>query len=673
MEEMNMKKIYISILAVAAMTLAACNKEQHIDEPVQDVVENNYPVLKAVIDPETKMALDGTQLSFEVGDVISVFNGIVDETNHHGHCKYKCTSVEDDIAVFEWITYDKDADNKYTPSSTVETIVASYPNRSTATAEFEPEEEGYGEGTVKIRMVAGPNGTDSFLPASLPIIAYAQQGEMLRFKHTCGLLKLTVKGTAKIAQVKIESDKIISGNASVPYASEKPLMTVLGTGDPNKDYMLTYTYTSKKTVGEETVTVGGVQLEEKGTDMYFGLPEGTHNLVFTFKDMDGNIMKVGTNNSLVIKRAEITPSALTFAADPAINLSPNKQYANCYVVQSAGTYMFDAKKPNGKAVTGTSATWVWAAGDQFKPDNGVAPITVMITDVKLENGKVVFSIPSSVKYGNVVLGVVNADNEIQYTWNIWVTSKLEDVYAEGIVVMDRNLGASYKFDVTTGTNATSTFGGRGSFYQWGRKDPVLGARNATSETAAEAFTSTSSQYNILNTSLVNVRKWESGVEVGVSQENGSKYPVSLAKSKQTPGYISGDTGTVWSDRENANPCPYGYRVINQDEMVRLVTSSIVPQEPNADVSVNSGQALLAGKVIIPRVAFRYGSDGKLADAKVNKARSVYWLNNPSQNDGYATAYSFWWTSNAEMDMTKTLVYDWTAYNCGAVRCVRVAK
>ena len=75
-----MKKIFISILAVAAMTFAACNKEQHIDEPVQDVVENNYPVLKAVIDSETKMAFDGTQLSFQVGDLISVFNGIVTET-----------------------------------------------------------------------------------------------------------------------------------------------------------------------------------------------------------------------------------------------------------------------------------------------------------------------------------------------------------------------------------------------------------------------------------------------------------------------------------------------------------------------------------------------------------------------------------------------------------------
>lgn len=672
MEEMNMKKIYISILAVAAMTLAACNKEQHIDEPVQDVVENNYPVLKAVIDPETKMDLNGTQLSFEVGDVISVFNGIVDETNHHGHCKYKCTSVEDGIAVFEWITADEDADNKYTPSSTVETIVASYPNRSTATAEFEPEGEGYGEGTVKIRMVAGPNGTDSFLPASLPIIAYAQQGELLRFKHTCGLLKLTVKGTAKIAQVKIESDKIISGNASVPYASEKPLMTVLGTGDPNKDYMLTYTYTSKETVDEETVTVGGVQLEENGTDMYFGLPEGTHNLVFTFKDMDGNIMKVGTNNSLVIKRAEITPSALTFAADPAINLSPNKQYANCYVVQSAGTYMFDAKKPNGEEVTGTSATWVWASGDACTTAETLP--TTMMNDIKMENGKLFFTIPSGYKYGNVILGVVDADNDLSWTWNIWLTSGLQDIMAEGVVIMDRNLGAAYKFDVASAGELNSTLiCGKGHFYQWGRKDPILGSRGATDETSTTIF-SGASQKSVINTgaSINNVLTWGYlGDFNGVTQELGSKYPITMADEGKVPGYST--DGTNWTSRTNANPCPYGYRVINKSEMQKLYDAS----DPEAANWTNTSiaQVTLAQSVIFPRAGMRNGNDGQAKKMAGTGSYSVYWYDEVDPNNAQqGMGCRLYWTNSSTFSTTSSSTeYKWNARHGGCVRCVRVAK
>ena len=672
MEEMNMKKIFISILAVAAMTFAACNKEQHIDEPVQDVVENNYPVLKAVIDPETKMALDGTQLSFEVGDVISVFNGIVDETNHHGHCKYKCTSVEDGIAVFKWITKDEDADNKYTPSSTVETIVASYPNRSTATAEFEPEGEGYGEGTVKIRMVAGPNGTDSFLPASLPIIAYAQQGEMLRFKHTCGLLKLTVKGTAKIAQVKIESDKIISGNASVPYASEKPLMTVLGTGDPNKDYALTYTYTSKETVGDETVTVGGVQLEENGTDMYFGLPEGTHNLVFTFKDMDGNIMKVGTNNSLVIKRAEITPSVLTFAADPAINLSPNKQYANCYVVQSAGTYMFDAKKPNGEAVTGTSATWVWASGDACTTA-GTLP-TTMMNDIKMENGKLFFTIPSGYKYGNVILGVVDADKDLSWTWNIWLTTGLQDIMAEGVVIMDRNLGAAYKFDVASAGESNSTLiCGKGHFYQWGRKDPILGSRGATDETSTTKF-SGASQKSVINTgaSINNVLTWGYlGDFNGVTQELGSKYPITMADAGKVPGYST--DGTNWTSRTNANPCPYGYRVINKSEMQKLYAAS----DPEAVNWTNASiaQVTLAQSVIFPRAGMRNGGDGQAKKMNGTGSYSVYWYDEvDTDNDQQGMGCRLYWTNSSTFSTADSSTeYKWNARHGGCVRCVRVAK
>ena len=200
-----MKKIYISILAVAAMTLAACNKEQHIDEPVQDVVENNYPALKAVIDPETKMDLNGTQLSFEVGDCISVFNGIVTETvtdettgeetvtetgDRHGHTLYECTAVEDGVATFEWME-----SNAYKPAPEVD-IVATYPNRGVSTSAFEPEGEAYGEGTVKIRMVA--TADKAFDARTLPVIASATKGQMLQFKHTAGLLELNLKGTQTI-------------------------------------------------------------------------------------------------------------------------------------------------------------------------------------------------------------------------------------------------------------------------------------------------------------------------------------------------------------------------------------------------------------------------------------------------------------------------------------------
>lgn len=670
MEEMNMKKIYISILAVAAMTLAACNKEQHIDEPVQDVVENNYPVLKAVIDPETKMDLNGTQLSFEVGDVISVFNGIVDETNHHGHCKYKCTSVEDGIAVFEWITADEDADNKYTPSSTVETIVASYPNRSTATAEFEPEGEGYGEGTVKIRMVAGPNGTDSFLPASLPIIAYAQQGELLRFKHTCGLFKLTLKGTAKIAQVKIGSDKVISGNASVPYASENPVLTVLGTGDASKDYALTYTYTVKETVGEETVTAGGVQLTEEGTDMYFGLPVGTHDLTFTFTDTDGKVMRK-TAKGLEIKRATITPSALSYVGGIGIDLSSNKTYANCYAVTEPGTYMFDPCKPDGSAVSGTSADWIWASGESCNDSKANTLPASMMKDIKYQDGKIVFTVPSGMKYGNVVLALLDDAKNIQYTWHIWLTEGvMTDVVVGDVTVMDRNLGATNVYDVTVAANAPLQ-GGKGTFYQWGRKDPFLGARNSTDKDAGDgtAFGSGgNSQYFDINADagIVNVSAWEyNKTFASTTAEAGAAFPLAMGASKNVPGYDASSTA-VWCDRPNANPCPYGYRVINAAEFESLISAGVETSYYN-----NFGQFTLGGKVMFPRAGYRRGDNGQTATGQT-KAR--YYMNDLGAGsvNQQGAEYAFLWTSAKEYSKYEKYT-NTNAYNALSVRCVRVAK
>lgn len=655
---MIMKKIFIAILAVAA--LVSCNKD-NINSDSQAENVSRFPLLK-VDNLQTKTILDGTQVKFVVDDVISVFNGVVSAENHHGHCLYQCISVENGVATFQWmdgIREDKNEPwNKYEPADDVN-IIATYPNRSESTSAFEPSGDGYGAGTVMIRMVSSGAASDenTFAATSMPIIASAPQGQMLKFKHTCGLLKVTLKGSAAINKVVMTGNTNISGDASVAYAAEKPVLTVVGTNAKTKT--ITYTYDAP------------VQLTAEGRDLYFGLPVGTHDVTFTFTDTDGNNM-VMTAKDLVIERAVVTPAELTYApvVEDITDLSANNSYANCYVIQEAGKYSFDAKKPDGASVTGESATWIWASGEKIKADGTQAgsacSVTEMITDITLKDGKVKFSIPENFVVGNVVVGVVGADKDLVWTWHLWLTTGLSDVTAEGVTIMDRNLGAAYLFDVRSATK-TQLLLGKGLQYQWGRKDPILGPRGNTDETTAFA----SSQKCVINTSaeINNVASWGiSGNFGGSTPEDAVKYPLTMAAAGKVPG--ESDAETVWSARANSNPCPYGYRIISQSEFATLIAAGM--ESMTLDGDANYAQMTVAGKVSFPRLGRRPGSSGKTAKSCGASSVGIYWY-----DDVRATAYRFYWSSNTTVDTKNTKEYtDWAAEgacNAVSVRCVKVSE
>ena len=653
-----MKRIFIAILAVAA--LVSCNQE-YINNDSSLEANSQFPLLK-VDNLQTKTALDGNQVKFEIGDCISVFNGIVSKEDHHGHCKYQCISIENGVATFEWMAGMDESKNpavpfnEYEPADDVD-IVATYPNRSSSTSAFEPVEEGYGEGTVMIRMVASgaASDEDTFAGTSMPIIAYAPKGEMLKFKHTCGLLKVTLKGEGAISTVVMKGTDNITGDASVEYAAEEPVLTIVGA--KTKAKTITYNYNAP------------VQLTAEGRDFYFGLPVGTHNVTFTFTDTNGSSMSKTAKN-LEIKRAVITPSELAYAPTTT-NLSANNSYANCYVVQAAGSYLFDAKKPNGDAVEGVKATWVWATGEKIKEDGSqqgsACEITDMISNVSLKNGKVSFEIPENFVVGNVVVGVVDADNNLAWTWHLWLTHGLQDVTAAGLSVMDRNLGAAYKFDVNTVDNKAQLLLGKGNFYQWGRKDPILGPRGNSNETTAFA----SSQKCVINTEagINNVSDWAIGGDFGgLTPEDGVKYPLTMAKAKKVPG--EDDATTPWSSRVNSNPCPYGYKIISQADFAALVAAGEMVSETYSG-DVNYAQMKLAGSVVFPRLGRRPASTGLAGSAVGGNSVGIYWY-----DDIQATGYRFYWTSNTEMNTKNTGEYTgWAgsangSCNAVSVRCVK---
>ena len=210
--------------------------------------------------------------------------------------------------------------------------------------------------------------------------------------------------------------------------------------------------------------------------------------------------------------------------------------ANCYLVKAAGKYKFKAVKGNSDATVGnvkkTEVLW-----ESFGTD--VAPnVGDLVTGVGYKNGYVYFSTPEVFGNGNASIAVRNSKDVILWSWHIWCSEEgwNDQVYPNNAgTMMDRNLGA---------TSATpGDVGAFGLLYQWGRKDPFMGACAKSGTTLAA---STGSWNTVTSPSSMDY-----------AEEN----PTTFIKSNWTGGSVPGNG---WHTSESVkglyDPCPAGYRV-----------------------------------------------------------------------------------------------------------------
>ena len=152
--------------------------------------------------------------------------------------------------------------------------------------------------------------------------------------------------------------------------------------------------------------------------------------------------------------------------------------ANCYLVQAAGKYKFNAQvRGNSNQSVGkpVSASVVWEFIEPTYQEQ-------IISSVEFVDGYVQFEVAEYVTYGNALIAVKDKNDNILWSWHIWVCDfdpdNTSQKYKSGAVLMDRNLGAT----LSTFSDHDQRFRAAGTMYQWGRKDPfiyigVLGYRN----------------------------------------------------------------------------------------------------------------------------------------------------------------------------------------------------
>jgi hypothetical protein len=150
--------------------------------------------------------------------------------------------------------------------------------------------------------------------------------------------------------------------------------------------------------------------------------------------------------------------------------------ANCYIISSSDVYKFKTVKGNsGESVGDVAfASILW---ETFGTSTAPTPCD-LIKSLCYQDSYIVFQTADTFTEGNAVIAAKDANGTILWSWHIWFTDQPEEqVYFNNAgTMMDRNLGA---------TSATpGDVGALGLLYQWGRKDPFLGASSISSSMIA---------------------------------------------------------------------------------------------------------------------------------------------------------------------------------------------
>jgi len=259
----------------------------------------------------------------------------------------------------------------------------------------------------------------------------------------------------------------------------------------------------------------------------------------------------GNVRCVVANEAAIVPPTPTEGGgevvSSAIDLSAQGT-ANSYIVTAAGNYTFKTVKGNSKESVGTvaSAEILWETENtETAPEAGS-----IIASVSYEEGYVTFSTPETLKAGNALIAVKDAEGTILWSWHIWIPASeiaIQDGTAlcSAAAIMDRNLGALVATAATGDVDPLSI----GLFYQWGRKDPFPGMASMSSNTGAAVAgtawtahgTTEDTAYAVAHpTEYIHVPKVDEGV------------------------WNKDDPADLWNAEGNLktiyDPCPVGYRV-----------------------------------------------------------------------------------------------------------------
>ena len=506
-----MKKITKTIIALSVLVgLASCAKEQ---APVTPETENNGMISLTLTagqaNSETRAAISSTDskvINWSKDDKISVFDG--DKTN--------C----------EFILKDEDA-GKATGTFTGEVTKTS---ESGYTALY-PYQSGASYDGTKISGVVLKNEqtatAGSFDPSAALMCAKSSSADgALGFKNVVGYVKITTGFECKKITLVSNSpkDDIIAGTADIT-PGDSPAVSV----------------TSGSTSQVSLIPAANTATIAAGT-YYIAILPGKLNsgfkLVFTMTD--GKEYYKGSSNLLEIKSNGVkklgTISSINDLTEIIYKDLSESESANCYLIQAAGDYKFKAVQGNSTTtidnVASVDVLWEsFGTADKIKAGE-------LISYFSYNDGYVRFFTPDNFAEGNAVIAAKDASGTILWSWHIWCAESCneQDYKNSAGTMMDRNLGATSAAIPTSADDVSSV----GLLYQWGRKDPFLGAATFGSNTKAVSTNNTA---------------WGNS-DATIDAKLATQNPMTFYK-----GMSNVMPNDSWASKKTINdPCPAGWRV-----------------------------------------------------------------------------------------------------------------
>ena len=334
-------------------------------------------------------------------------------------------------------------------------------------------------------------------------------------------------------------------------------------------------------------------------------------------------------------------------------------YSNCYIISEKGKYRFPVRQAiKDLQLTNARVDWLWASKERVGKFDDITEL-IDTSHLNYDGSNIMFQVGdnnpfSKLQKGNVILALKNQNNDIVWTWHIWITDEPKDVVydGEGRTFLDRNIGA------LSANVVSSIIDNYGFVYQWGRKDPFIGGDGSGNETSADPM-SLATKNTLRNTSATwkttDVVRWSVNAATVDGYENIAGMPMRFvannsASNEQPADWLSTSNQSLWSDTEKTDydPCPDGYKVPGKLDLKPLYDAPVVS---DFWYFANSGFRYWtyfyhgSGTTVWPSTGMRQGRN---AYAGNSGGQLIY------SGTGSDFGQCFYWTSTSAADIDATL-------------------
>lgn len=591
-----MKKT-LFIAAFFAAILAVSCQQKELEQPVLQKAQT--VTFTCVINPDTRLGIsDAGKTSWEAGDEILV----------HGE-------GDSNRIVYTLQASDISADGK-----TATIGVAIDETGENGIKPYDRSDKGYTSTVYAMYPASAAIGGNlyyyaRFSDTNKPLMAAYNVGNTLVFYNLCGVISFKVSGPFDGYEFK--------GNSGETVGYERFQSRLAATdGDP----VLQYNYTGDNgTTGPITKITG--DLEADGSTVhYICIPNGVNLTAgFTFSFYDGEDLvkiaksntpvEIGRNKLLVLgdissRLEDYTPPTSSdhkSAITGAENLSSNGS-ANCYVLTKAGSYKLPVVKGNSGDdagnVFGVKLLWeTWNNAEAVTENSVIAEV-----DFDGPENYVYFKTPATLKPGNAVIAALDAQENIIWSWHIWIPENEITTNTFGLgdkQMMDRNLGAMRgtldSVDKTIGLG-----------YQWGRKDPFPGPVSLSSE---EPMVYAGTQISVVHDDV----DPKGSVPLSIT------HPTTIYNCNNTDwSTLVADGNNLWSSAKTMyDPCPPGYKVPSSSEAPGLFGEDISTGAGWAAAEDLTWFTIGSPATVFPMAGYLDDYDGALSYAKVAKRTAIW--------------------------------------------------